>query len=154
MTETVFYKKQGRRYVPVLYYHAEMLDAIPEGSHLIVKRAGTVSRRYNIDPAIAPMVAAGLYAEDKICNAITKASELRPSRTPITLAQQRAWTKLAKAFGDELCTLHGLSVHQVAEAGVKAMQEEATQLLAHPSVHAAYEHFLLTAKLAYEANHE
>jgi hypothetical protein len=98
------------------------------------------------------MIAAGRVAEDAICQAISKASELRPKSTPITEAQQKAWKKLAKEMGDELCTLYGLSVRDCAEAGVKAMQAEADKLLQHESVKQAYDHFMFMAKLVHDEN--
>jgi hypothetical protein len=93
------------------------------------------------------MIAAGRVAEDAICKAISKASELRPKSTPITPGQKKAWEKLAKEFGDDLCTLHGLSVHDCAEAGVRAMMLEADKLLSNPTVRQAYERFLFLAEL-------
>lgn len=152
--KTLFYKKVGRRYIPVQEYDNELLDAFPKGTHLVMCYPGGQSRRYNIDPNYAAMIAASRVAEDAICRAISKASELRPQRTPITERQQRAWRKLAKEFGDELCTLHGLSVHDCAEAGVKAMQLEADKLLTNPTVRKAYEKFLFVAELAKEHNNE
>jgi hypothetical protein len=113
---------------------------------------GGTSRRFNIDPNYAAMIAAGRVAEDAICKAISKASELRPKSTPITPGQKRAWEKLAKEMGDELCTLHGLSVHDCAEAGIKAMQEEADKLMKHESVRKAYEQFQLMCELTKEQN--
>lgn len=146
----IYYEKQGRKYVPVAEYDNDLLDAFTRGTHLVQVYPGGASRRYNIDPAYAPMIAAGRVAEDAICKAISKASELRPKQTPITEGQKRAWRKLAKEMGDELCTLHGLSVHDCAEAGVKAMQAEAEKLLANPTVRKAYERFLLVAELTRE----
>jgi hypothetical protein len=104
-------------------------------------------RRFNIDPAYAPMIAAGRVAEDAMCRAIQKASELRPQRTPITEGQRNAWNKLAKEFGNDLATLQINSAHDIAEAGVKALMEEAEQLLANPTVRKAYEKFLFVAEL-------
>jgi len=148
----IFYEKQGRRYVPVAEYDNDFLDSFPKGNHLVMSYPGGLSRRFNIDPNYAAMIAAGRVAEDAICKAISKASELRPKQTPITPGQKKAWEKLAKEFGDDLCTLHGLSVHDCAEAGVKAMMEEADKLLANPSVRKAYERFLLIAQLTKEHN--
>ena len=147
MTKKIYYEKRGRRYVPVAEYDNDLLDAFTKGTHMVQVYPGGTSRRYNIDPAYAPMIAAGRVAEDAICRAISKASELRPKQTPITEAQQKAWKKLAKAFGDELCTLNGLSVRDCAEAGVQAMQEEANKLLTNPAVRNAYEQFLLVCEL-------
>jgi hypothetical protein len=143
-----YYEKVGRRYVPVYEYDSDFLDAWPRGTHLVSCQPGGQSRRYNIDPNHAALIAAGIVAEDAISRAIHDASELRPQRTPVTPAQQRAWRKLAKELGDELCTLQGASSRDIAEAGVKAMQAEADKLMAHASVRHAYEQFLLVCKLA------
>ena len=146
----IYYEKVGRRYVPVSEYDSEYLDSFSKGTHIVMCYPGGQSRRYNIDPAYAPMIAAGRLAEDAICKALNKASEMRPARTPITPAQQRAWKKLAKEFGDELCTLHGASVHDIAEAGVKAMQQEASQLMSNPSVQKAWDRCQLVCQLTKE----
>jgi hypothetical protein len=145
--KTIYYKKVGRRYVPVSEYDSEYLDSFSKGTHIVMCYPGGQSRRYNIDPNYAAMIAAGRVAEDAICKAISKASELRPKQSPITPGQKKAWEKLAKEFGNELCTLHGLSVHDCAEAGVKAMQEEAEKLMSNPSVKKAFERFLLVCEL-------
>jgi hypothetical protein len=113
---------------------------------------GGSSRRYNIDPNYAAMIAAGRVAEDAICDALRKASEMKPQRTPITPGQKKAWEKLAKEFGDDLATLNGLSVHDCAEAGIKAMQLEADKLMKHDSVRKAYEQFQLMCELTKEHN--
>jgi hypothetical protein len=145
---TTLYKKVGRRYEPVAEYSNEAIDSFPRGTHLVMCYPGGQSRRFNIDPAHAPMIAAGRVAEDAICRAISKASELRPQHTPLTPRQKKAWEELAASFGDELTTLKGLSVHDCAEAGVQAMIAEAEKLLKHDSVRRAYDHFLLICKLA------
>jgi hypothetical protein len=152
MTKKIYYEKVGRRYVPVSEYDGDYLDSFGKGTHIVMCYPGGQSRRYNIDPNYAAMIAAGRVAEDAICEAIRKASEMRPQRTPITEAQQKAWKKLAKEMGDELCTLNGLSVRDCAEAGVKAMQAEADKLLANPTVRKAYEKFLFMAALTKEYN--
>ena len=146
----IYYEKVGRKYVPVAEYDNDFLDSFPKGNHLVMSYPGGTSRRFNIDPNYAAMIAAGRVAEDAICRAISKASELRPKSTPITPGQKKAWEKLAKEFGDELCTLHGLSVHDCAEAGIKAMIEEADKLMKHESVRKAYEQFQLVCELTKE----
>jgi hypothetical protein len=148
----IYYEKRGRRYVPVAEYDNDFLDSFTKGNHLVMSYPGGTSRRFNIDPAYAPMIAAGRVAEDEICRAISKASELRPQRTPITPGQKKAWEKLAKELGDELATLNGLCIRDCAEAGVKAMQEEADKLMKHESVRKAYDHFILMCQLVKEKN--
>lgn len=146
----IFYEKKGRRYVPVAEYDNDLLDSFPKGSHLVLCYPGGQSRRFNVDPNYAAMIAAGRVAEDAICEAMRKASELRPQRTPITPGQKKAWEKLAKEFGDELATLTLGSARDHVEAGVKAMQEEANKLMQHESVRKAYEHFQLMCELSKE----
>jgi hypothetical protein len=150
----IYYEKVGRKYVPVSEYDSEYLDSFSKGTHLVMVYPGGQSRRYNIDPNHAAMIAAGRVAEDAICRAISKAAELRPKNTPITEAQRKAWKKFSKEMGDELCTLYGLSAHDCAEAGMKAMMEEADKLLTNPSVKSAYEHFMLVCELTKENKHE
>jgi hypothetical protein len=146
----IYYEKVGRRYKPVAEYDSDYMDSFPKGNHLVMCYPGGTSRRFNIEPAYAPMIAAARVAEDVICREISKASELRPKQTPITPGQKAAWTKLAKEFGDELATLHGLCIRDCAEAGVKAMQDEADKLLVNPAVKKAYDHFLLVCELTKE----
>lgn len=143
----IFYEKRGRRYVPTREYDSDFLDSFPKGNHLVMSCPGGNSRRYNIDPNYAAMIAAGRVAEDKICSAIVKASERRPSREPLTPGQIRAWNKLKKEFGDEMYGLRGVSVHDCVEAGMKAMMEEADRLMTHPEVRKAFEQFILVASL-------
>ena len=146
----VYYEKRGRKYYPVAEYDSDYMDSFPKGNHLVMCYPGGTSRRFNVEPNYAAMIAAGRVAEDAICRAISKAAELRPKSTPITEAQKKAWAKLAKEMGDELCTLYGLSIHDCAEAGVKAMMEEAHRLMTNPSVKNAYEHFVLVCELTKE----
>ena len=146
----IYYEKVGRKYVPVAEYDNEFLDSFPKGNHLVMSYPGGSSRRFNIDPNYAAMIAAGRVAEDAICEQIRKQAEMRPQRTPITLGQKKAWEKLAREFGDELCPLTYGSARDLAEAGVKAMMTEADKLLTNPSVRKAYERFLLIAELTKE----
>ena len=150
----VYYEKIGRRYVPVAEYDNDLLDSFPKGAHLVLCYPGGSSRRFNVEPNHAAMIAAGRVAEDAMSRAISKASELRPKQTPITEGQREAWNKLAKEFGDELATLNINSARDIAEAGLKAMQDEAEKLMTVPSVKKAYEHFLLVAELTKENSNE
>jgi len=151
--ETIFYVKKGRRYVPHSTYSAEFCDSFPKGTHLVQNYPGGSMRRFNIDPAYAPMIAAGRVAEDKISEALMKANELRPQTTPITPAAQRAWAKLKKELGNDGYLTRG-STREASEAAVKAMMAEAEKLLEHPTVRKAYEKFLFVAELTREHKNE
>jgi hypothetical protein len=146
----VYYIKEGRKYVPVAEYDNDLMDSFSKGTHLVMVYPGGTSRRFNIDPNYAAMIAAGRVAEDAISRAIHKESELKPQRKPLTEGQLKAWQNLAKEFGQDLYTLQGASTRDIAEAGVKAMMEEANKLLENPSVKKAYEHFMLVCELTKE----
>jgi len=147
MVKKVYYEKVDRKYVPVAEYDSEYLDAFPKGSTLVICHPGGQSRRFNIDPDYAALIAAGRVAEDAMIQAMHKASELKPQKTPITFAQQRAWKQLARAFGDELATLNGASSYDIVQAGLKALEDEAAKLLTNEAVKEAYDQFLFVCAL-------
>jgi hypothetical protein len=148
----IYYEKVGRRYIPVSEYDSDYLDSFPKGTHLVMCYPGGQSRRHNIDPNYAAMIAAGRVAEDAISQAVVKASEMRPQKTPITEKQRKAWDNLAKAFGDERYYIEIPSAREIAEAGVKAMTLEADKMLSVPSVRLAYENFIFLCKLTKDEN--
>ena len=143
----IYYEKIGRRYRPVAEYDNDLLDSFPRGAHLVLCYPGGTSRRFNVEPNHAAMIAAGRVAEDAICDALRKSSEMKPQRTPITPRQKKAWENLAKELGDELCPLTYGSTRDHAEAGVNAMIVEADKLMTHPAVRDAYEQFQLVCNL-------
>ena len=146
----IFYEKKGRRYVPVMEYDNEMLDAFPKGTHIVMCYPGGQSRRFNIDPNYAAMIAAGRVAEDAICTAMIKADEVQPQRKALTEAEREAWNNLIAIWGDEARSLRRPAIRDIAEAAVKAMQDEADKLMKHDGVRKAYEHFVLMCELTKE----
>lgn len=147
----IYYEKQGRKYVPVSEYDSNFLDSFPKGNHIVMCYPGGQSRRFNINPAYAALIAAGRVAEDEISKKIMEATEIRRNyknrNTPLTPGQKEAWDNLVKEFGEGARQLEWPSARECAEAGVKAIIEEAEKLLEHPSVREAYEHFLFIAQL-------
>ena len=154
MTKKIYYEKRGRRYVPVAEYDNDFLDSFPKGNHLVMVYPGGSSRKFNIDPNYATMIAAGRVAEDAICKVLREASDLRPSRSPITEGQKTAWENLSKEFGDEIHMLQWPSAREACQAAVDAMQVEADKLMSHPAVKKAYENFQIVAKLVSETDKE
>lgn len=153
----IFYEKVGRKYVPVSEYDSNLLDALPKGAHIVMVYPGGQSTRYKIDPNHAAMIAAGRVAEDAISSSIMKATEIRRQQrndkgVPLTPDQRQAWDRLVEVFGDDARQLEWPSVRECAEAGVKAMQEEAEKLMTVPAVKKAYEHFMLVCELTKEKN--
>ncbi len=152
MTKKIYYEKKGRRYVPVSEYDSEYLDSFPKGNHLVMCYPGGSSRRFNIDPAYAPMIAAGRVAEDAISKHIMDVSALRvPDRErPLTDEQRKAWEAFSKAMGKEVYALEYCSYREAAEAGVKAMMAEAEELMSNPVVRKSFEKFLMICELTKE----
>lgn len=150
MTKRIYYEKVGRKYVPVAEYDSKLLDSFPKGNHLVMCYPGGSSRRFNIDPNYAAMIAAGRVCEDTISKKIMEATDLRPKEIPLTTGQRAAWDNLVKEFGDSARCLEWPSAREACEAAVKAMQEEANKLMAHESVRKAYDHFILMCELTKE----
>lgn len=153
VTET-FYIKRGRRYVPVREYDGMLQDALPHGSYVTVVRPGVSVQRWAIDPAYAPMIAAGIVAGEAVSEAMRSASEIRLSqdRKPMTREQRDAWENLVAVFGPAARQLTWPSIAEITQAGVDAMIAEAERLMTHPSVRSAYEHFITVSKLVEDYN--
>lgn len=145
-----YYKKEGRKYIPVYEYDQELMDAYPKGTHIVMCYPGGQSTRYNINPNHAAMIAAGRVAEDAISTALMEASKVQTKRSPISDEERAAWHHLIEVWGDEARTLHWPSARSIAEAGVKAMCEEAEKLMEHPAVKDAYNKFLMVCELTKE----
>jgi hypothetical protein len=146
----VFYKKVGRKYVPVSEYDSTLLDALPKGAHLVLCYPGGRSTRYNIDPDFAPMIAAGRYAEEAVSKSLMASSEIRPAAwDKFSAKDQRLWTAIKSCIPKEhrYMYTHG-SAYDAVQAGVKAMSVEAETMLENPAVRKAYERFQLICKLA------
>ena len=157
--EVIFYVKEGRKYVPHSTYSSEFCDSFPKGTHLVQSYPGGSMRRYNIDPAYAPMIAAGRVAEDVISKKIMDATEIRrQSRTinpvPLTLSQKAAWDNLVVEFGEDAKQLEWPSAREACEEAVKAMAVEAEKLLKHPAARKAYDNFLLVCAIIKETEHD
>lgn len=146
----IFYEKVGRRYKPVYEYDQTLMDAFPKGCHLVQVYPGGSSRRFNIDPNYAAMIAAGRVAEDAISQAIMRASDLRPKTAPISQEQRDAWDNLVRVMGPEAKCLEWPSAREAAERAVEAMQKEAMAILEDPRARKAFERFLFIAELVKE----
>lgn len=147
----IYYEKVGRKYIPVSEYDSNLLDGFTKGNHLVMSYPGGQTRRFNIEPALAPMIAAGRYAEDAMSSAMVRASEMRPHNKPITEKQKKAWEALARAFGDDRYYIEIPSAREVTEAGLKAMEAETSKLMEHPMVKDAYDEFMATCKLVLDS---
>ena len=124
----IFYEKVGRKYVPIAEYDNEYMSSFSKGAHLVMCVPGGQSRRHNIDPNYAAMIAAGIVAQEGITRAIHRASAL-------------------KSGTERLALLPYSSARDLAAAGMNAMMIEADKLMTNPAVRKAYEQFIFLAKL-------
>lgn len=153
MKET-YYKRVGRRYVPVAEYDNELLNSFSKGAHLVICKPGVTTKLYNIDAEYAPLIAAVNSMGEHLSHLIRHELEFKPVQTPITPEQKQAWENLALAFGNSLAPLQSESVFNVVEQAKRAIIDEAKLLLTNESVKLAYENFLLVAALTKEENRE
>ena len=139
--------------MPVYEYDSTLMDSFPKGSHLVISYPGGESRRFNIDPNYAALIAAGCVAEDAMRNAIRKAGEMKQAawdNVCLNNEQLAAWEHFKKVMGERGHYVQYNSIHDIAEAGLKALEQEAVELMEHPAVRDAYERFMLVCKLTKE----
>lgn len=149
----IYYEKIGRKYVPASEYDSDLLDSFAQGNHLIMCHPGGQSRKFNVDPAYAPMIAAGRVAEESLVRALAKAAEMHRAEhegTELTNEQHAAWENFVAVMGERGRYVHYRSTYDIAQAGIQAMQEEANKLLQNTTVRKAYERFLIVAELSKE----
>lgn len=149
----VFYEKVGRRYKPVSEYDSDLMDSFDLGDHLVSKRPGITSRR-KIDPAFAPMIAAGMYAKDAVIQAISHAMKLKPEPVKLTAHQRVLVNELTASMNQQDARWIRASAFDAAEAGINALQQEVEKLLTNEAVRHAYEQFLLVCELTKGRNNE
>ena len=149
----IFYEKVGRRYKPVYEYDQTLMDSFPHGAHLVLSYPGGQSRRFNIRPNYAALIAAGRVAEDAMHDAIRQAGEMKQAtwgNVCLNNEQLAAWEHFKEVMGERGHYVQYNSIHDIAEAGLKALEAEADKLMKHESVKHAYEQFLLVCELTKE----
>ena len=120
---TTLYKKVGRRYKPVAEH--EEWDSYPAGAHLVVCSPGSTLRRFNIDPDRAGLLAAAEPLRAQIRALVVEMHRMRPTRRPVTLEQQVAWQRFARAMGDDMYCMERASIAEIADAVVDLIVTEA-----------------------------
>lgn len=128
-TET-FYRKVGRRYLPVSSYWAEETSQSRQsvGTFLLIYAYKDGGRRYEYDvtPATAPTVAAMMIAKHVMCEAIREASKTRPHGG--TTKFNKKQIALIKKFREDMGHMYPswwseALPDEVADAAIKAVME-------------------------------
>ena len=108
-------------------------DSFPAGFHLLHVKPGFKSITYRVDPDTASLVAASKVAVDAMVKALMDAGTFRPEPTPLTKKQSAAWEEFQKAMGPGRGILYASSARDTAEAGIRALIEEAKKTLEPPA---------------------
>jgi hypothetical protein len=127
--DEIYYKKQGRRYVPVSVYDSGLSSAMREGAHLVIVSPGLTSTLFGINPANAELLAAvKLYQED-IRRAVHEACQIQPGSpyqaSKLTPKQKAAWDAYVKTLpknGSEFHA-HYKSLLSVIEAATNELEK-------------------------------
>lgn len=107
------YKKVGKRYVQA--NDPDVWNGLREGWWLVKVQDGSTSIRSTLFPDNAELEAAMKDAEDKIVDILNKALQARPSKREITPEFKKAWERMIKKFGNEMCLLQYDSLYGIAE---------------------------------------
>ena len=146
----IFYKKEGRKYIAVSEYDDKFTSSVGYGDYLLsVYPNGSFRKR--IDPAFAPMIAAGMYSRDAVAAAVQKSVDMRPRSSVLTEGQRSAWELLKSEFNDEVHALIWPAAQSAVDAAVESMTIEANMLLSNIAVKNAYDEFMLVCKLTKES---
>ena len=66
----IYYEKVNGRYRPVAEYDSDWIDSFPKGNHLVMCYPGGSSRKFNVEPNYAALIAAGRTAQEAMREAI------------------------------------------------------------------------------------
>jgi len=151
---TVFYKKVNGEYVEISEYDAEFNDAIPLNTAMLtVSKGSSTTRRYNVDIAIAPLLAGSIHLEDTVCNLLSKALQARPATIQdMTPKEQEAWDNLMTIGGDNFNMLTHESIGEVSRGISDKLMEKMASVLDDPSCKDAYDMFVSMVKLKLGSN--
>lgn len=144
--ETIYYKKVGKRYIPVKSYDHELSKAFPQGAHLVVVNNNWTHTTKNIDPDFAALCAASLSMNDILVKILSDASKMRINKE-LTPAQVKAWRNLEKALG-ETAYLEYPALVEVSSKFLDELEEKTKELMKNPSIKLAYDKFEMLCKLS------
>lgn len=95
-----YYIKRGKKYFRVNDPGA--YDGLGKGSWLVIVNDGCTSIRSVVNPKFIELDAALKYLEESLCDAMSKASEMRPMSIPISEKEQKAWKAFRTIVGKDM----------------------------------------------------
>lgn len=151
MSDT-YYRKVGNKYEAVSYYDSNVMDAVPKDTAvLIINKGNSTLTKYNVDIAMAPLLAGSEYLRDQLSMTMSLASN---PRIPLAMteAENKAWNNLIAVGGESFRQLTYSSSHDMIDAGINALTSHMHHILSDPTCKDAYEQFKLCVKLKLETD--
>ncbi len=154
---TTFYTKNVSKngkvsYHPVREYDPDLTDALPYGTHLIIVDKNVQSRRYNIDPDYATLIAAAINCKDILLDTLAENNTATLSKLPYTQKQLDLWEELKNSLEVDYLSMTKPSWNEQAESLVDKLIEQSKILLQKPAVQKAHANFQLICKLSKDYN--
>lgn len=146
----VFYRKEGRKYIPVASYDTDLYKALEPGDHLVHIEKSLSWTQKNVTPSYAPLIAAAKNASKKLTKTLVEAASLHSGLDDFTPEQQIAWNEFKYTLGDKGQLLKWQSANQTVAVMIDAMIKEVDEMLKIPAVKLAFDHFITVSELTKE----
>jgi hypothetical protein len=130
---TTYYEKRGRRYIPVA--ETEIYAGFPKGYYLVSIEPGLTSVTRTVEPDYAAVEHAMRHAMTEMVAAMHKACECRGPQMKYLSPEQkqkylRGWEAWVREVGEDVpMYFEGVSMHDVVDAGIKALRSARTKRL-------------------------
>lgn len=124
---TTYFKKQGRRYIPVAESEVRW-ESMPLGTHLVDVKPGCTTWMYNVEVDNAKVLKAMLTAKEAMTKALMDANHMEPKTIDVPERDKekymQAWKAWSEIVGEMPLVFAGLSPAELVDAGIKALKEE------------------------------
>ena len=107
------------------YRNSDALEGLSEGAWLVIVKRNDKSARKLIKPSFAEVDAALDIFSEAVLQAMHKACEMRPTQTPLSEKEQKAWKAYRDIMGDDIPRYFEYpGLREIVDAGCKAIKEK------------------------------
>jgi hypothetical protein len=152
MSNTYYRKLSDGTFEAVSYYNSNASEAIPKDTAvLIINKGNSTLRKYDVDIAMAPLLAGCEYLRDQLALTMSLASK---PRVPLAMteAENKAWNNMIAVGGESFRQISYSSSHDMVDAGINALSCHMNHILSDPTCKDAYDKFRLCVKLKLETD--
>lgn len=146
----IYYKKVGKKYVPISVYDHNVLGSLPKGHHLVIVDDNFKSTYHNVTPDIVPLIAATKIFEKIITSKLLEKSQQRTFSPELTSEQRKAWDAYYELVKNSNNVSFGLSYSEIARSVTQILENKTAEMMKNPAVKNAYDEFMVICKLALE----